>query len=120
MCSDRDLQIPQSGSRKNTVYLLPPNHHCHYFIYLHSTRGIVLNLFFCPGVTVLPAREIGLKNKLIVPIILCGIILVGIMVVVCGIGLSMGFKTMSVIGFFGALVVLVLLRIIGWFNLPER
>ena len=58
-----------------------------------------------------------MKTKLL---ILCGVLLVGIMVAVCGIGLSMGLKTMSLIGFFGALIVLVLLRIIGWFTVPPR
>lgn len=58
-----------------------------------------------------------MKTRLL---ILCGAVLVGIMVAVCGIGLSMGLKTMSLIGFFGALVVLVLLRVIGWFILPSR
>ena len=64
----------------------------------------------------MPARETQLKTKLLRPAILFGIMLVGIMIAVCGIGLSMGLKTMSLIGFFGALVVLVLLRIIGWFT----
>ena len=68
----------------------------------------------------MPAREIQLKSKLLKVTILCGVVLVGTLVAVCGIGLSMGFKKMSTIGFFGALAVLVLLRIIGWFSSTPR
>jgi hypothetical protein len=53
---------------------------------------------------------------MLIPTILVGILLVGIMLGLCGLGLSMGFKKISLIGFFGALFILVLLRIIGWLN----
>jgi len=54
------------------------------------------------------------KNKMLIPTILGGILLVGVLLGICGIGLSMGFETMSFIGFFGALAILILLRIVGW------
>jgi hypothetical protein len=60
------------------------------------------------------------KNKLLIPTMLSGIVLLGLMVILCGIALSMGFKTISLIGFFGALIVLALLRIIGWLNSTPR
>ena len=68
----------------------------------------------------MPARGIQLKNKLLMVTILCGVVLVGILVAVCGIGLSMGFKKMSIVGFFGALAILALLRIIGWYSSTPR
>lgn len=65
-------------------------------------------------------KELQVKNRLLIPTILCGVILVGIMLGLCGVGLSMGYKKMSFIGFFGALGILALLRIIGWLNSAER
>jgi len=38
----------------------------------------------------------------------------------CGIGLSMGFKKLSLIGFFGTVAILGLLRIVGWLNSTTR
>ncbi len=57
---------------------------------------------------------------MLIPTILFGIVLVGIMLGICGIGLSMGFKKISLIGFFGALFVLVLLRFIGWLDSKKQ
>ena len=51
---------------------------------------------------------------MLIPTILLGILLVAIMLGLCGIGLSMGFKKISLFGFFGALFILALLRILGW------
>ena len=55
-----------------------------------------------------------MNSRLLIPIILISFALIGVLVAVCGLGLSMGFRRMSMVGFFGAITVLVLLRLIGW------
>ena len=55
-----------------------------------------------------------MNSRLLIPIILISFALIGVLIAVCGLGLSMGFRRMSMVGFFGAITVLVLLRLIGW------
>ncbi len=74
----------------------------------------------CRNDTIPYLQEFCVKSRLLIPTILFGILLLGIMLGLCGIGVSMGFKRMSLIGFFGALTILVLLRIIGWLNSTTR
>ena len=57
-----------------------------------------------------------MTSRFLIPIILISFALIGVLVAVCGLGLSMGFRGLSMVGFFGALTVLVLLRLIGWFT----
>ena len=55
-----------------------------------------------------------MNSRLLIPVILISFALIGVLIAVCGLGLSMGFRKMSMVGFFGAITVLVLLRLIGW------
>ena len=57
-----------------------------------------------------------MNSRLLIPTILISFALIGGLIAVCGLGLSMGFRKMSMVGFFGAITVLVLLRLIGWFT----
>ncbi len=54
-----------------------------------------------------------MKNKVLIGT-LAIVGLVGLLVMTCGIGLSMGFRTVSVVSFFSVIGLLVVLRLIGW------
>jgi len=53
-----------------------------------------------------------MKNKELLGT-LGGVSLVGILVMVCGIGLSLGFRTLSIISFFSVIILLVVMRLVG-------
>jgi len=61
-----------------------------------------------------------MRDTLLTSGILLLFVLVGILVSFCGIGLSLGLRKLSVICFFAALGVLVLLRIIGWKKIHKK
>ena len=56
---------------------------------------------------------IDVKNKVLLGT-LGGVCLVGVLVMICGIGLSLGFHTLSVISFFSVIGLLIVLRLVGW------
>jgi hypothetical protein len=53
-----------------------------------------------------------MKNKELLGT-LGGVSLVGILVMVCGIGLSLGFRTLSVVSFFSVIILLLILLFVG-------
>jgi len=53
------------------------------------------------------------KDTKLLILILGGVFLLGLMVMLCGIGISFGFYKLSLFGFIGAIALLIILRIIG-------
>lgn len=57
-----------------------------------------------------------MKNKVLVTLLLGSVFLLAVFVSLCGIGLSLGIRKLSIISFFSAVVLLVLLRFIRRFE----
>lgn len=53
-----------------------------------------------------------MKNKVLIALILGGVFLLAGSVSLCGIGLSLGFRKLSIISFFSAVCLLVLFRFV--------
>lgn len=60
-----------------------------------------------------------MKDTKLLLLILGGVTLVGLMVMLCGIGISFGFHKLSLFGFVSAIALLIILRIIGWARCSE-
>jgi hypothetical protein len=60
------------------------------------------------------------KGRKLLILIIGGVTLVGLMVMLCGIGLSLGFRKLSLFGFVTAIALLIILRIIGWARWSEK
>lgn len=60
-----------------------------------------------------------MKPRLQTLIFLAGIGLIGLFVMLCGLGLSFGMKSLSLFGFFAALVMFVVLRLILRLFFPD-
>lgn len=61
-----------------------------------------------------------MKGRKRLILIIGGVSLVGLMVMLCGIGLSLGFRKLSLFGFVSAIALLIILRIIGWVRWSEK
>ncbi|NNK93264.1 MAG: hypothetical protein HKP41_02835 [Desulfobacterales bacterium] len=61
-----------------------------------------------------------MKDTKLLLLTLGGVSLVGLMVMLCGIGLSFGFRKLSLFGFISAIALLIMLRIIGWARRSEK
>ena len=61
-----------------------------------------------------------MKGRKRLILIIGGVTLVGLMVMLCGIGLSLGFRKLSLFGFVSAIALLIILRIIGWVRWSEK
>lgn len=61
-----------------------------------------------------------MKDTKLLILILVGISLVALMVMLCGIGLSFGFRKLSLFGFISAIALLIMLRIFGWARWSEK
>jgi hypothetical protein len=59
------------------------------------------------------------KDTKLIILIFGGVSLVGLMVMLCGIGLSFGSRKLSLFGFISAITLLIILRIIGWARCSE-
>ena len=57
--------------------------------------------------------ECEVKNKVLIGFFLGGVSLLAILISLCGIGLSMGIRKLSIFSFFSAIGLLVLLRLAG-------
>jgi len=56
------------------------------------------------------------KNKILAALIFGGVFMLAVLVSLCGIGLSMGMRKLSIFSFFSAVILLVLLRFVGRFG----
>ncbi len=56
---------------------------------------------------------VDVKNKVLIGTLVL-VFLLAILVMLCGIGLSLGFRTVSVVSFFGVIGLLAVLRLVGW------
>ena len=54
-----------------------------------------------------------MKTKVLITLLLGGVSLLAVFISLCGIGLSMGIRKLSIISFFSAVGLLVLLRLTG-------
>ncbi len=57
-----------------------------------------------------------MKNKVSIALLLGGLFLLAVSVSLCGIGLSLGFRKLSIISFFSAIGLLVLFRFVRKFG----
>ena len=60
-----------------------------------------------------------MKNKVLITLSLGGVSLLALFICVCGIGLSMGFRKLSIVSFFSAIVLLILLNLARRFFTQE-
>lgn len=64
--------------------------------------------------------ECGVKNKVLITLSLGGVSLLALFISLCGIGLSMGFRKLSIVSFFSAIGLLVLLNLARRFLAQEN
>ena len=57
-----------------------------------------------------------MKNKVVIALLLGGVFLLAVSVSLCGIGLSLGFRKLSIVSFLSAVGLIVLFRIIRRFG----
>ena len=60
-----------------------------------------------------------MKNKVLITLSLGGVSLLALFICVCGIGLSMGFRKLSIVSFFSAIGLLILLNLARRFFVQE-
>ena len=60
-----------------------------------------------------------MKNKVLITLSLGGVSLLALFISLCGIGLSMGFRKLSIVSFFSAIVLLILLNLARRFFTKE-
>ena len=60
-----------------------------------------------------------MKNKVLITLSLGGVSLLALFISLCGIGLSMGFRKLSIVSFFSAIVLLILLNLARRFFTQE-